>query len=378
MSDFCTCTNCACNAAEIRSSLTKRNYFPGGVTIYDLWTLSQESNNSTGRRCPRSHIAGIDTILYGTVFSKTYDTAHPKLGSVLHYWKIPLVLAVFNCAIYRISAQSHSTVNIFVCIRERYIWNAIGNFAIYRNARNCSKKDILWIGHIQIALNCQTGNFSAVNLTEKSERRILCLSIVFGKIQIGNRIPVSIKFAAEAMLYFTVLIHRWSNRRPFDSRQIQVSCQFHHSIRFAVIIACIHRTGKLLQILHCSNDGSVTRCFVFCQCRGRQQGQAERQRKKQTCNTFFHGFLLLCGQLIRTSKIYRCTPQFEIILPPPVKKCQSKIRRFSAVSLFRFTFCITKQKDSPHCFLQYGLSLNCLNLFRYTVVTSVWQVPVTA
>ena len=36
------------------------------------------------------------------------------------------------------------------------------------------------------------------------------------------------------------------------------------------------------------------------------------------------------------------------------------------------------KKDSPHCFLQYGLSLNLLNLFRYTVVTSVWQVPVTA
>lgn len=26
----------------------------------------------------------------------------------------------------------------------------------------------------------------------------------------------------------------------------------------------------------------------------------------------------------------------------------------------------------------YGLSLNLLNLFRYTIVTSVWQVPVTA
>ena len=67
------------------------------------------------------------------------------------------------------SAHSHSTFNIFACIRERYIRNAVRNFAIYRNARNCSKKDILGIGHIHFALNCQTGNFSAVNLTEKLE-----------------------------------------------------------------------------------------------------------------------------------------------------------------------------------------------------------------
>ena len=182
MSDFCACPNSTCNAAEICSSIAKRNHFPCGITIDNLWVLIQLPNNSSGMGCPRSHIACISTILYGTVLSKTYDTAHPKSGGVLHYWKIPLVLAVFNCAIYRISAQGHSTVNIFVCIRERHIWDAVSNFTAFCNARNCSKKDIPWIGHIQLALNCQTGNFSVINLTEKSERRILCLSIVFGKI----------------------------------------------------------------------------------------------------------------------------------------------------------------------------------------------------
>ena len=199
MSYFCSCANCTCNAAEIRSSLTKRNYFPGGITIYDLWVLNQLSNNSASTGCPRGQIARIGTILYGAVLSKTYDTAHLKRGDILRYWKIPLVLAVFNRAIYRISAQSHSTVNIFVCIRERHIWSTVRNFAVCCNARYRSKIDIPWIGHIQLALNCQTGNFSAVNLTEKPERRILCLSVVFGKIQIGNRMPVSVKFAAEVM-----------------------------------------------------------------------------------------------------------------------------------------------------------------------------------
>ena len=47
-------------------------------------------------------------------------------------------------------------------------------------------------------------------------------------------------------------------------------------------------------------------------------------------------------------------------------------------SEIRFAPQLHTKKDSPHCFLQYGLSLNLLNLFRYTVVTSVWQVPVTA
>ena len=182
MSDFCTCTNCACNAAEIRSAMAKRNHFPGGITIDNLWALIQLPNNSAGMGCPRGHIACIGAILYGTVVSNTYDTAHLQRGSIRRYWKISLVLAVFNRAIYRISAQSRRAVDIFVRIRERYIRNAVRNFAVFCNARNCSKKDIPWIGHIQLALNCQTGNFSAVSHAEKSENRILCLSIVFGKI----------------------------------------------------------------------------------------------------------------------------------------------------------------------------------------------------
>ena len=36
MSDFCTCTNYACNAAEIRIANAKRNHFPGGITIDNL------------------------------------------------------------------------------------------------------------------------------------------------------------------------------------------------------------------------------------------------------------------------------------------------------------------------------------------------------
>ena len=199
MSDFCTCTNYACNAAEICSSLAKRNHFSGGITIDNFWVVIQLPNNSAGTGRPRGHIARIDAILYSTVFSKTCDTAHLKRADILRYWKITLVLAVFNCAIYRISAHSHSTVNIFICIRERHIWNAVKNFAVCCNTRYRSKIDIPRIGHIQLALNCQAGNFSAVNLTEKSERRILCLSMVFRKIQIGNRMPVSIKFAAEVM-----------------------------------------------------------------------------------------------------------------------------------------------------------------------------------
>ena len=85
MSDFCTSSNCACNAAEIRSSIAKRNHFSGGITIYDLCAPNQLSNNSAGVGCPRGHIARIGAILYGTVFRKTYDTAHPKLGGIRHY-----------------------------------------------------------------------------------------------------------------------------------------------------------------------------------------------------------------------------------------------------------------------------------------------------
>ena len=177
MSDFCICTNYPCNAAEIRISLAKRNHFPGGITIDNLWGLIQLPNNSAGTGCPRGHLACISTKLYGTVLCKAYDTAHLKRGDILRYWKISLVLAVLNRAIYCISAHSHSTVNIFICIRERYIWNAVRNFAVC-----CSKKDGVRIRHIKFSLNCQTGNFSAVNLAEKSERRIRCLSIVFGKI----------------------------------------------------------------------------------------------------------------------------------------------------------------------------------------------------
>ena len=36
MSDFCTCTNYACNAAEIRIAIAKGNHFPGGITIDNL------------------------------------------------------------------------------------------------------------------------------------------------------------------------------------------------------------------------------------------------------------------------------------------------------------------------------------------------------
>ena len=218
MSDFCSCANCTCNAAEIRSSIAKRNDFSDGITIDNLWVFNHLPNNSAGMGSPRSHIARIGTILYGTVFSNTCDTAHPKLADILRYWKIPLVLAVFNRAIYRISAHSHSAIDVgSLSIRERYIWNAIKNFTVCCNTRYRSKIDIPWIGHIQLALNRQTGNFSAVNLTEKSERRILCFSIISGKIQIGNRMPVSVKFAAEVMQQISIRVKFAANRCPCNT-----------------------------------------------------------------------------------------------------------------------------------------------------------------
>ena len=211
MLDCCTASAAACrtyNTAKILRSLAVGRQFSCCIAVDDLCITRQLTSNSaamTGRQRQFTRIYAIANL--AVTICKANNTTCIQAARVPREQQITCIPTVINHRIACLATQSYHTVHKIFVIGKRHICRAVKNCAAASKTGNRTVIRILPLGiNVDRSLHSQAGNLSIFNIAKKTAENRCPIHI--RKIQVAYGVAIAVEFAAEAVLYFTVRIHR--------------------------------------------------------------------------------------------------------------------------------------------------------------------------
>ena len=211
MLDRCTASAAACrtyNTAKILRSLAVGRQFSCCIAVDDLCITRQLTSNSAamaGRQRQFTRIYAIANL--AVTICKANNTTCIQAARVPREQQITCIPTVINHRIACLATQSYHTVHKIFVIGKRHICRAVKNCAAASKTGNRTVIRILPLGiNVDRSLHSQAGNLSIFNIAKKTAENRCPIHI--RKIQVAYGVAIAVEFAAEAVLYFTVRIHR--------------------------------------------------------------------------------------------------------------------------------------------------------------------------